>query len=68
MYKRQGLSRDEVVKIVRKIIEDNKDEIVKRGVKAFNFVMGKVMSIVRGKVDGKLVAEIVKSELNKLMS
>ena len=64
----KGLSRDEVVKIVRKIIEDNKDEIIKRGVKAFNFVMGKVMSIVRGKVDGKLVAEIVKNELNRLMS
>jgi len=64
----KGLSRDKVVKIVRKIIEDNKDEIIKRGVKAFNFVMGKVMSIVRGKVDGKLVAEIVKNELNRLMS
>ncbi len=64
----KGLSRDEVVKIVRKIIEDNKDEIIKRGVKAFNFVMGKVMSIVRGKVDGKLVAEIVKNELSRLMS
>jgi len=63
----KGMSRDEVVRIVRKIIEDHRDEVIRRGTKAFNFVMGRVMSIVRGKADGKLVAEIVRNELNKLL-
>ena len=42
------------------------NEIMARGERAFSFVMGKVMSRLRGKVDGKLVAKIVMEELSKI--
>jgi len=53
---------------IKKVIEENKDVVLNKGDRAFSFIMGKVMSKLRGRVDGKLVAAIVKEELSKALS
>jgi len=62
------ISIDEVRQIVRNIVTNNIDEVRKRGSKAFQYIMGKVMSELRGKVDGKQVASIVREELDRVLS
>ncbi len=53
--------------VVRKVIEENLEEIRKRGPeRSFGLVMGKVMTQLRGKVDGKVVAQAVKKALEEL--
>ncbi len=56
----KGMSREEVEKIINNIFNEN-PELVKE--KRFSALMGEVMKIVRGKADGKLVAEIIKRKL-----
>ncbi len=58
------LRKEEVEKIVDEVIERNKEVILAKESKAFNIIMGEVMKIVRGKIDGKVVADIVKEKLN----
>ncbi len=57
----------EVIKLITKIIESNREELIKRKDKAFNIAMGLAMKELRGKVDGKLVADLVRELLNKLL-
>jgi len=52
--------------LIDKLINENKEEIMRRREKAFNYVMGKVMDQVRGKIDGKIVAERVREKLKSL--
>ncbi|MGC9148389.1 MAG: Glu-tRNA(Gln) amidotransferase subunit GatE [Sulfolobales archaeon] len=61
------LSLEELDLLIDKIIGENKEEIIKRGERAFSFIMGKVMDQVRGKIDGKIVAERVKDRLKNLL-
>ena len=63
-----SITKEELEKIVEEITGQFKEEIRARGNRAFSFLMGKVMAKVRGRADGKLVANVVKekiSELNK---
>lgn len=60
------ISEDEVRRIVRIKIGENLEEVKARGEKAFQFIMGKVMAELRGRIDGKTVASIVKEELAKI--
>ncbi|MEM0045540.1 MAG: hypothetical protein QW229_05585, partial [Desulfurococcaceae archaeon] len=53
---------------VTKVIEANKEKILARRDKAFSIVMSEVMKTVRGKVDGKLVAERVKAKLREILN
>ncbi|BFH74319.1 Glu-tRNA(Gln) amidotransferase subunit GatE [Sulfurisphaera javensis] len=57
------LSDSEIEKIVIQTIEENKKEIEARRDKAFNIVMSKVMSKVRGRADSRKVIEIIKEHL-----
>ncbi|ARM76561.1 Glu-tRNA(Gln) amidotransferase subunit GatE [Acidianus manzaensis] len=59
----QKLSDSELEKIIKEIISTNKNELLSKKDKAFNIVMGRVMSKVRGKAEGKKVAELIKKEL-----
>jgi len=63
----KAVSADEIRRIVRKKIEENMDIVVRRGEKAFSLIMGKVMSELRGRADGKIVAAIVKEELGSVL-
>jgi len=62
----KSLNQEELNKIVEEVLESYKDEIIKRGEKAFSFIMGKVMSEVRGKASGEVVANIVREKLSKI--
>ncbi len=61
------VSLSDVEKIIESIIQDNIDNIRSRGEKAFKYTMGLVMRQLRGKVDGRLVAGIVKKKLKELL-
>jgi len=65
----ERVSLKDVEELVEKIIEMKRDDIEERRHKAFSIVMGLAMRELRGKVDGKTVAEIVKRKLieKKLM-
>lgn len=61
------LSDEELERIVKEAILSSKDELIKRKDKAVNIVMGKVMQLVRGRAEGKKVAELIRKELEKIM-
>jgi len=63
----RAVSLNEVRALVDRIIEENAELLKERGEKAFKMVMGKVMSILRGKVDGRLVSEVVKEKVEHFM-
>ncbi|MEM2453632.1 MAG: Glu-tRNA(Gln) amidotransferase GatDE subunit E, partial [Ignisphaera sp.] len=62
------ITEDDIRNIVRAKIYENLEEVKNKGVKAFQYIMGKVMNELRGRVDGKTVASIVKEELDKLLT
>jgi glutamyl-tRNA(Gln) amidotransferase subunit E len=63
-----GVSREELEKIVKKIIADRADFVVEKGKGALGPLMGVVMAEVRGSVDGKVVSEILKREIEAAAS
>ncbi|MEM4465710.1 MAG: Glu-tRNA(Gln) amidotransferase subunit GatE, partial [Ignisphaera sp.] len=67
MLSKYRIGEEEVRRIVRAKIEESINEIVKRGDRAFQYVMGRVMAELRGRVDGKVVAAIVREELSKVV-
>lgn len=63
----KSLSVEEVEKIVDEVITSNIDTIRTRGPeKSVSLVMGKVMSLVRGRADGAIVNTIVRKKLAEL--
>ena len=64
---RKSMSVDEVRNVIKAKIAEFQEEVLKRGERAFQFIMGKVMNELRGRVDGKTVAAIVKEELEKFL-
>ncbi len=62
------VSREEAEKIIEKIIEDNMEAIKARGEKAYGLLMGRAMAILRGRIEGKVVAEIVRKKLQEVLS
>jgi glutamyl-tRNA(Gln) amidotransferase subunit E len=58
-----AVSREDLEAIVRKIIADRRDFIAQKGKAALGPLMGLVMAEVRGSVDGKVVSEILKKEI-----
>lgn len=60
-YMPKQLSKDEVTKIVKEVV----DELNASSMKNFGQVMGSVMPKVQGKADGKLVNQVVKEQLSK---
>ncbi len=62
------LTEEEVRKIVIQAIKERENLIKERGMNAMKPLMGVVMRIVRGKVDGSIVARILREELQKFIS
>ncbi len=58
---------EKLVEIIDEAIKNNIDKIKQRPNKAFNIVMGTVMAKVRGRADGKKVAELVRKRLNQVI-
>jgi glutamyl-tRNA(Gln) amidotransferase subunit E len=59
-----AVSREELEKIVKKIIAEKRDFIARKGKAALGPLMGVVMAEVRGSVDGKVVSEILRREID----
>ena len=60
------VTSDELTRIIRRIIGERKEFIAQKGMGALGPLMGLVMQEVRGKVDGKLVSEVLRRELEKI--
>ncbi|MGD1835811.1 MAG: Glu-tRNA(Gln) amidotransferase subunit GatE [Nitrososphaeraceae archaeon] len=64
----RSLSDTELNNIIDKILNDNKSIIEEKREKALNTLMGKSMSILRGKVHGEKINSIIKQKLNRFLS
>ena len=62
------ISVEEARNIVKDIVKNNKDLIVSKGMRSINILMGKAMSRLRGKIDGKIVSELVNDEVKKILN
>ena len=62
-----AISLEEVEKLVEEAVEALKEEIMSRGMAALSKVMGRVMPVLRGKIEGRVVAEIVKKKISELL-
>jgi glutamyl-tRNA(Gln) amidotransferase subunit E len=60
-----SMPREELEKVVSDVIGQNDAMIRQKGPASQSAIMGKVMQIVRGKVDGKLVNEVVSKKLEQ---
>ncbi|MCI4409450.1 MAG: Glu-tRNA(Gln) amidotransferase subunit GatE [Thermofilum sp.] len=71
VLKRAGLERltiEELREIVRKVIQENREDVSQKGEKSFGKLMGIVMERVRGRIDGAVVAQVLREELKKAIS
>jgi glutamyl-tRNA(Gln) amidotransferase subunit E len=60
-----GISQEELVIIIDKIVEENQSMIKERQRRAIGPLMGLVMKQVRGKVDGKVVNQLLEEAIQK---
>ena len=63
-----SVSREELEIIVRKIIAERSDFIAQKGKAALGPLMGVVMAEVRGSVDGRIVSELLRKEIDAVTS
>jgi glutamyl-tRNA(Gln) amidotransferase subunit E len=61
------ISKEELRALIRSILEDRSEFVKERGMGALGPVMGVVMKEVRGRVDGKVIADLLKSEIGKML-
>ncbi|MCP8318502.1 MAG: Glu-tRNA(Gln) amidotransferase subunit GatE, partial [Candidatus Methylarchaceae archaeon HK01B] len=61
------ISEEELLQLIRRIVEESKDLIRERGERAFSIIMGKVMKITRGRADGAKVGTLLKNEIENVM-
>jgi glutamyl-tRNA(Gln) amidotransferase subunit E len=69
ILKKIGIERltvEQLREIIRKAIQEHWDEVRLKGERSFGKLMGIVMEIVRGRIDGATVARVLKEELKRL--
>ncbi len=52
-------------RVIKEIMDKNRNLILERGERAFSPLMGHVMKEVRGKIDGKIVSKVLKEKLKE---
>ncbi|MCD6245073.1 MAG: GatB/YqeY domain-containing protein, partial [Candidatus Korarchaeota archaeon] len=62
-----SLSLDQLDNIIEEALSKLSDKIADRGMGAYGMVMGEVMKIVRGKIDGSIVSKRVKEKLEEFI-
>ncbi len=62
-----AFSREELESLVHTIVEDRVEFIKSRGKTALGPVMGIVMKEVRGRIDGKVVSEVLNDEMGRIL-
>ncbi|ABL77769.1 Glu-tRNA(Gln) amidotransferase subunit GatE [Thermofilum pendens] len=71
VLRRIGIERIDVDRLramIREVIAENKDYVLQKREKAFGKLMGVVMDKVRGRIDGSVVAKVLKEELESFIS
>jgi len=63
----RGGGEEELRDFIRRALEERRDFVVERGERAFSAIMGVVMKEFRGRVDGKVISEMVRDELRKFL-
>ncbi|MFX1474317.1 MAG: Glu-tRNA(Gln) amidotransferase subunit GatE [Promethearchaeota archaeon] len=63
-----GITREQLVEIVEKIVKENQGLITERRERALGPLMGLVMKQVRGRVDGKLVSELLNASIRRYIT
>ncbi|MCX8196025.1 MAG: Glu-tRNA(Gln) amidotransferase subunit GatE [Acidilobaceae archaeon] len=63
----RAVSEQEAEAIVGEIVRESLAEVRARGQKAVSLIMGRAMSKLRGRIDGKKVAEIVKRKVEEAL-
>jgi glutamyl-tRNA(Gln) amidotransferase subunit E len=61
-----GFSKEDLVAIVRKVVEANVELVRTRGEAAFSPLMGDVMREVRGRRDGREISEALRTEIDRI--
>jgi len=62
------VSRDELEAVIKKIVADRKEFVTQKQRGALGPLMDVVMQVVRGSVDGKVVSELLRKEIEKVLS
>lgn len=63
--KDRTISLEELDSVIESVLEGLRDRISERGDRAFGMVMGEVMKLVRGRIDGAIVSERVRRRLEE---
>jgi glutamyl-tRNA(Gln) amidotransferase subunit E len=61
----QSISKDDLNKLIKRIVEENKKIIKERGEDSFGALMGIAMNTLRGKADAALVSRILKEKVRE---
>ncbi len=67
-YNLNPVSTTDAEKTIKKIVEENREIIEEKGDRAVSALMGECMKALRGKVDGKIVNEILLREIRSIKS
>jgi len=59
------LSKHELQRIVKELVEQNRRLIFERGERAFGPLMGMIMKKYRGRVDARMVSALIKEEISR---
>jgi len=60
------ITESDAEEVIQRIVIQNRDVIEKKGERAVSVLMGECMKALRGKVDGKIVNEILRREIEKI--
>lgn len=63
----QSISKDDLNKLITRIVEENRKIIKERGEGSFGALMGIAMNTLRGKADAALVSRILKEKVREAM-
>ncbi|MDD3407108.1 MAG: Glu-tRNA(Gln) amidotransferase subunit GatE [Methanomicrobium sp.] len=62
-----SVSQEELISVISAVIAERTDYVKEQGMRALGPLMGVVMKEMRGKVDGKIISEALKTELKRIL-
>ena len=63
----RSMNLDELDSLIDSILERFRDKVLERGDRAFGMLMGEVMKIARGRIDGAIVSERLRAKLEEFL-